>query len=131
MFQPAHSTFQTNFMPIRYKAEHFDFPKHLELPVFQELPATFTVRGSIFGSWEAWNGEHRLDEYRKKREEIARSLPELAFMTNCHHCGGWVPGQAHQHRVNDLDGSRLCGRRGTEYYCPRCGKEIHFSGMMS
>lgn len=40
-------------------------------------------------------------------------------------------GQAHEHRVNDLDGSRLCGRRGTEYYCPRCGKEIHFSGMMS
>ena len=104
-------------MPIRYKAEYFEFPKHLDLPVSKELPANFTVRESIFGSWEAWNAESL--------------LPELEFMTNCHHCGGWVPGKAHEHRVNDLDGSRLCGRRGVEYFCPRCGKEIHFSGMMS
>jgi hypothetical protein len=99
-------------MPIRYKAEHFEFPKRMELPVVKELPSEF--------------------ERRFYKHEACTRYPEsLKFMTNCHHCGGWVPGQAHEHRVNTLDGSRLCGRKGTEYYCPRCGKEIHFSGMMS
>lgn len=49
----------------------------------------------------------------------------------CQHCNGWIEGTATQYSVNTLDSSRLAGRRGTEYYCRRCGREIAFSGMMS
>ena len=107
-------------MPIRYKAEHFEYPKRLELPVVKELTDNFEVV-SIFGSFEA----------RTKLDLTKRGGGPMEFMTKCHHCGGWVPGRAHEHHVNNLDGQRLCGRKGTEFYCPRCGQEVHFSGMMS
>lgn len=106
-------------MPIRYNAEYFEFPKNMSLSVHKELPEGFEVR-SIFGDWEAWKVSTRDNPGGK-----------LLFLTKCHHCGGWVEGRAHEHRIDNLDGSRLCGRRGKEYYCPRCAKEIHFSGMMS
>lgn len=109
-------------MPIRYLAEHFEFPKNMDLPVYKELPQGFEVR-SLFGDWEAWN---RID-----LSTPGKLKDELRILTKCHHCGGWVEGRAHEHRINNLDGSRLCGRRGTEYYCPRCAKEIHFEGLMS
>lgn len=107
-------------MPIRYIAEHFEFPQNMSLPVFKELPHGFEIR-SIFGEWEA---RSRIDPTKPQHDD-------LRFMTKCHHCGGWVDGRAHEHKINNLDGSRLCGRRGTEYYCPRCAKEIRFEGMMS
>lgn len=107
-------------MPIRYRPEHFEFPKNMSLPVFKELPEGFEIR-SFFGEWEAWNRPNFQNPSKEK----------LRILTKCHHCGGWVEGRAHKHHVNNLDGSRLCGRRGTEYYCPRCANEIHFSGMMS
>lgn len=106
-------------MPIRYKAEYFEFPKRMELPVLKELPPEFELCFS--SSFEAWTRLQFLDGKADK----------LRFMTACHYCGGWVEGKPYEHRVNTLDGSRLCGRKGTEYYCPRCAKEIHFSGMMS
>jgi hypothetical protein len=110
-------------MPIRYKAEHFDFPKHLDTPVYKELPEGFEDRTIGIGPKEAWT--------RFKVPLHPGAPDDLRFLTFCRHCGGWVPGSAYEHRVNTLDGSRLCGRRGVEYYCPRCAKEIYFSGMMS
>jgi hypothetical protein len=49
----------------------------------------------------------------------------------CRHCNGWIEGYANQYSVNTLDSSRLAGRRGTEWYCRRCGEQIAFLGMMS
>jgi len=49
----------------------------------------------------------------------------------CHHCQGWIEGQPHENEVNNLDGRRLAGRKGTEFFCIRCAEEIGFSGMMS
>lgn len=106
-------------MPIRYIPEHFDFPQRLGLPVLKELPPEFEEH-SFLGPKTAWT---KLDLNRKS--------VGLRMMVLCHHCGGWIPGRAHEHHINNLDGSRLCGRKGTEYYCPRCAKEICFSGVMS
>lgn len=49
----------------------------------------------------------------------------------CRHCNGWIEGYANQFDVNTLDSSRLAGRRGTEWYCRRCGEQIAFIGLMS
>lgn len=105
-------------MPFHTRHEYFEFPKRMELPVLKELPQEFEVRAFLH-SFEAWT---KIDVIKKDK---------LRFMTLCKACGGWVEGQAHQHQVNDLDGSRLCGRKGVEFYCPRCAKQIHFEGVMS
>lgn len=49
----------------------------------------------------------------------------------CPHCKGWIEGHPADQDVNDLDGRRRAGRRGTAYFCIRCTREISFSGMMS
>lgn len=47
----------------------------------------------------------------------------------CCQCGGWIEGHADEYQVNDL--GPLSGRRGTEFYCRRCGAEVGFFGMMA
>lgn len=107
-------------MPLKIRYEHFEFPKHLELPVLAELPEDFEIR-SVFHSFkEAWT-----------KLNLNGGKDDLRFMTHCRHCGGWVPGRAHEHHVNTLDGHRLAWRKGTEFYCPRCANEIAFEGIMS
>lgn len=113
-------------MPIRYKAEYFEFPKNPELPVFKEVPDGFEERPYFLGPKTAWTKIARHSD-----GSVMRPQPKLRILTFCHHCAGWVEGEAHENMVNDLDGSRLCGRKGTEFWCPRCGKEICFCGMMS
>lgn len=111
-------------MPIRYHAEYFDFPQDMDLPVHKELPPEFEA--SPLWPWEA-----RTKLNRDAQGKVIRPIPELLFMTKCWHCEGWVPGKPREHDINNLDGRGRCGRRGTEYYCPRCAKEVHFSGIMS
>lgn len=47
----------------------------------------------------------------------------------CNHCKGWIEGHEIMHNVSEPFGG-LCGRRGTEKICIRCGTR-EFSGMIS
>jgi hypothetical protein len=58
-----------------------------------------------------------------------RSADFKRHFHRCHWCEGWIEGRANQSGVNTL--GPLSGRRGTEYNCRRCGREIGFAGMMS
>ena len=113
-------------MPIRTRYEHFEFPKDLNLEVFKELPEGFEQKGWLLGPKTAWT-------VMQRNEDGSPSPIQQPFreMTYCQHCEGWIEARPHEHQINNLDGSRLCGRKGTEYYCARCAQEIHFSGMMS
>jgi hypothetical protein len=107
-------------MPIRTRYEHFEFPKNLDLPVHKELPEDFEKRELFLGPAIAW-----------LKLSIRERSDRVTFMYHCRHCEGWIPGEPYEHEINNLDSSRLCGRRGTEYYCRRCAEQIYFSGMMS
>jgi len=101
-------------MPFRPRYEHFEFPKLLDLPVFKEPPE---------GAEEGFSMG-----FKSLRSRHPKPFRSWHF---CHHCAGWIEGEPHENRVNTLDGSRLSGRRGTEFFCRRCAKEIGFSGLMS
>ena len=47
----------------------------------------------------------------------------------CRSCDGWVEGRPREDRVDTL--GVLSGRRGTEYYCLRCGGHLGFDGVMA
>jgi len=101
-------------MPFRTKAEYFEYPQRPELSVLKELPES-AENGFTFG-------------YKSQRTRHPEPFRQWFF---CHHCGGWIEGEPHENEVNNLDGRRLAGRRGTEFYCIRCARQIGFSGMMS
>lgn len=113
-------------MPIRQISEYFEFPKDPNLPLFKELPEGFEVKGSFMGPSTAWTKIARHPD-----GSFMRPQPKMRVLTYCPHCAGWVEDEAHENMVNDLGGSRLCGRKGTEFWCARCGEMICFSGMMS
>lgn len=50
-------------------------------------------------------------------------------MYHCRFCEGWIDGEPTEFRINTL--GVLSGRRGSEFYCRRCGQELAFFGMMS
>jgi hypothetical protein len=86
----------------------YDAPRDLTLPILPELPAgveefIFANPRQAFGAGKPW--------------------------TFCPSCKGWVEGRPYTSRVDNL--GPLCGRRGTEYHCPRCGEQIAFVGMVS
>jgi len=47
----------------------------------------------------------------------------------CHHCKGWIEGQAITHQENTL--GPLSGRNGIAFECIRCQEEIGFNGIVS
>lgn len=75
----------------------------------------------------------------RERERLLSHLREADGIVNdawlefhfCPDCDGWIEGHAQEFKVNTLDGGRLSGRRGTEYFCRRCGYQIAFMGIMS
>ena len=103
-------------MPIRMQPEHFEFPKRLDMPVLKDPPEGSDIRLTFGYKWVS--------------SPVLGGRPFKVWFF-CHHCQGWIEGEPHEHEVNDLDGRRLCGRRGTEFWCLRCAQQIGFSGMMS
>lgn len=99
-------------MPIRNKYEHFEYPKRMDLAVLKEQPEGLDMH--FFGPKTVWS-----------------KGPPLKNWFYCPYCQGWIEGKPHENEINNLDGRRLCGRKGTEFYCIRCAREICFSGMMS
>lgn len=99
-----------------YKLVHFDAPKDMTLPVFSSLPEGFVEERDVLLTVNriAQNG-----------------MFPRSFMYHCHWCDGWIQGEPNEFKVNTLESEHLAGRRGIEYYCCRCGREIGFSGMMS
>lgn len=90
-------------------------PSDMSLPVLEELPDGVAERYRFHEPKEAFgviNGEPCPYHY-------------------CKHCGGWIPGYPNHYKVNTLDSYSLSGRRGDEWYCVRCGRQIGFSGAVS
>lgn len=51
---------------------------------------------------------------------------------HCHYCRGWIPGVPETREINTMSIEHpLSGRRGTAFYCLRCGEEIDFIGEIS
>lgn len=100
-----------------YRMVYEEPPKDPSLPVITELPEGYK------------EPELRWAGYREARHE-ARPYGMKVYY-HCPHCKGWLEGHPNGYGVNTLDTSRLAGRRGTEYFCKRCGWEVGFSGIMS
>jgi hypothetical protein len=101
-------------MPFRTKEECFEYPKRLDLPVLKEPPEG-VEEGLSFG-------------HKSLRTRYPAPFKQWFY---CQHCEGWIEGEPHENEVNNLDGRRLAGRKGTEFWCIRCARQIGFSGMMS
>jgi len=99
-----------------YQLEWFDAPEDKSLPVLDALPNGVAERTRLFGPREAW-GTPADGWFRR-----------FHF---CHHCGGWIEGDANEYHENTLDSAHLAGRRGKAYHCLRCGREIAFFGAVS
>ena len=101
-------------MPIIQHSVWIDPPTHKNLPVLSELPPGF------------------YEVVRSLGPRISRSQINFEEMHFCDSgCNGWIPGEATEFRVNTLEPEHLAGRRGTEYYCRRCGGHLAFIGIMS
>lgn len=100
-----------------YRNQWFDAPKDMSLTVHKELPEGVE--------------EGRFAFVRNMREASGMSGDKYLFFYFCKRCGGWIEGHANEYSVNTLNPSQLSGRRGTEYFCCRCGEQIAFNGMMS
>ncbi len=101
-----------------YSQHYFPAPKNPSLPVLKELPPGI-----------AEDGRQWIHNLREASGYVAKG--DYHFYTYCDHCGGWIRGHANEYEVNTLAPHQLAGRRGTEYYCQRCGEQLAFSGMMS
>ncbi len=95
----------------------FDAPKDMSLTVHKELPEGIT-EGAPF----TFAGVKEATGY------VDKGYKTFHF---CDRCGGWIEGYANQFEVNNLNSNMLAGRKGTEYFCRRCGTEIGFFGLMS
>lgn len=100
-----------------YRNQWSDAPKDMSLPVLKELPEGVA--------------EGRLAFIHNLKEASGYVDGHYVFYTFCKRCGGWIEGHANSFSVNTLNSSQLSGRKGTEYFCCRCGEQIAFMGMMS
>ena len=48
---------------------------------------------------------------------------------HCHHCKGWIKGMESTSEIDTM--TFMAGRRGTVFYCIRCGEETDFLGVIS
>jgi hypothetical protein len=81
------------------------------------------------------------DETLEVHQEIPQGLMDWGYhragfvngqyfqFHECKKCGGWITGRPAEYRIDTL--GPLCGRKGIEYYCRRCGYQIGFDGWMS
>ena len=100
-----------------YRRTWFDAPKDMSLKVYKELP-----EGAVEGN---------LSFMHNLKEASGYVNGQYMFFHFCRHCGGWIEGHANSFEVNTLNSRQLSGRRGTEFYCCRCGERLAFSGIMS
>ena len=100
-------------MPTRMIPQHFEIETNPDLPLFEkpeDLPTHVEQLETFFGG---------------PKQVFARQQGGYF----CPVCNGWIPCDPYRHEVNTL--APLAGRKGTEFYCRRCGGEIGFSGVMS
>jgi hypothetical protein len=93
---------------IPYKMRWVPAPKDEMLNVLQEIP------------------EGLLDSLYRQYGIVE---DKFVCFHKCKKCGGWIEGEPTEYHIDTL--RPLSGRRGTEYYCRRCGHQIGFIGMMS
>jgi hypothetical protein len=104
-----------------YREVWYPAPTNESLPVLSELPTGYEEDRWRMGARQA-TARFGLDGHPH-----FEAKPRAYHY--CHRCGGWVPGEPYTSEVSNL--GPLSGRKGTEYYCRRCGKEIGFVGMVS
>lgn len=97
----------------------YDAPHDENLPVLQELPEGIQ-EDQFMARW-----------HPNRREARGRINDAYKTYVYCRRCGGWIEGKYYTSRVNTLNSRQLAGRQGTEYYCPRCGEQVDFEGIMS
>lgn len=90
-------------------------PNNMNLPVLVDLPEDF----------------RKIEMFSEVKEADGYIDGKYTVFYYCMFCKGWIEGHANEYHVDDLHAHVLAGRRGFEYYCKRCGKEIAFSGVMS
>ena len=100
-----------------YRHQWFDAPKDSSLTIHNQLPEGVE--------------EGRLSFGHNMREASGHVGDRYMFFHFCKRCGGWIEGQPNAFEINTLNPSQLAGRKGTEYFCRRCGEQIAFMGMMS
>lgn len=100
-----------------YRHQWFDAPKDTSLSVLKSLPSDVS--------------EDRLNDLFNLKQAAGYVDGQYKTFHFCPHCGGWIEGHANQYEVNTLNSGHLAGRRGTEFFCCRCGERIGFFGMMS
>lgn len=100
-----------------YSLHYEPAPSDMSLPVLKELPDGVTEESFTLGVVREASG--------KPTEE---GWPHYHF---CPHCNGWIEGYPNEFPVNTFAPQHLAGRKGTEYFCRRCGHEIGFLGLMS
>lgn len=112
-----------------FKMKYVEPSKNPKLESWEELPKGYK-ESSI-----------RLAGYRIASKvcevEILEAIREMPFML--YYCKGnvlqdlpgcgWVEGTPNDYKINTL--APLAGRRGTEYYCAKCGAKIGFIGVIS
>lgn len=100
-----------------YKTIWEPSPRNMDLKVWEELPEDVEERDpQFFNPIRVARGYHEGEYHR------------FYF---CHHCKGWIRGEAYEFSINTLAPHQLAGRQGTEYYCLHCGEQIGFFGVMS
>lgn len=99
-----------------YVQHYVPAPKNMDLKVYPDLPGGYV--------------EERIWLIHGYRE--ARKSGSFDTMYFCDlDCKGWIEGEPNDYPVNTLEPEHLAGRRGREYFCRRCGRQIAFIGLMS
>lgn len=98
-----------------YKSEWFDAPKNMSVQVFKDLPENYIEEPRYF---------------LNKSFRIAKTAKySFAYFCNHKECKGWILELPNEYEENTI--GILSGRKGTVFYCVRCGNEIGFEGMYS
>ena len=99
-----------------YRMVYEPAPKNMELLVYPDLPKEYAEQPHWLTIPFRW----------------ARHTETYEEMYFCDHdCKGWIEGNPNKYHVNTLEPEHLAGRRGEEFYCRRCGRQIAFVGLMS
>lgn len=102
-----------------YKLVWEPAPENKDIPVLETLPEGLNEK-------PCW-GNYKMAE-TPLEEVISKKIPWIYYY-HCHWCKGWIKGRPNEYREDTI--GPLSGRRGTAFYCIRCGNEIGFSGMVS
>lgn len=92
--------------------------KNLDLEIIQKLPSGVVPiiqlpnEAKVAGGFVGFDNEYKTFHH-------------------CPDCKGWIAGKPIAHKHNNLRPTRLTGRRGTSWYCARCGWQLAYRGKMS